>query len=80
MTDAKPPRGSQVPGSSWHYNNWDFNALGTIYEQATGQSVYDGVMVDIASWIGMQDFEPSDGSYMFVEAPDFMKHPLVSSQ
>ncbi len=55
MTEAKPFRGSQAPGSIWHYNNWDFNALGTIYEQATGRSVYDGVMIDVASRIGMQD-------------------------
>ncbi|MGR9457078.1 serine hydrolase domain-containing protein [Rhizobium leguminosarum] len=72
MTEAKPPRGSQAPGSGWHYNNWDFNALGTIYEQATGRSVYDGVMIDIASRIGMQDFELSDGSYM--RGPE-SKHP-----
>jgi len=72
MTEAKPFRGSQAPGSIWHYNNWDFNALGTIYEQATGRSVYDGVMIDVASRIGMQDFEPSDGSYM--RGPE-SKHP-----
>ncbi|MGG6893717.1 serine hydrolase domain-containing protein [Rhizobium sp. BR 315] len=64
MTAAKPPRGSQVPGSYWHYNNWDFNALGTVYEQATGRSVFDGIMTDIAGKVGMQDFEPSDGAYM----------------
>ncbi len=64
MTAAKPPRGSQDPGSFWHYNNWDFNALGTIYEQATGHTVFDGVMTDIAARIGMQDFRPSDGAYL----------------
>ena len=64
MTAAKPPRGSQEPGSFWHYNNWDFNALGTIYEQATGHTVFDGVMTDIATRIGMRDFHPSDGAYL----------------
>ncbi len=64
MTAAKPPRGSQDPGSFWHYNNWDFNALGTIYEQATGHAVFDGMMTDIATRIGMQDFHPSDGAYL----------------
>lgn len=64
MTAAKPPRGSQVPGSYWHYNNWDFNALGTIYERSTGRSVFDGVMTDIATRIGMQDFHTSDGGYL----------------
>jgi CubicO group peptidase (beta-lactamase class C family) len=27
----RPERGSHAPGSFWFYNNWDFNALGTIY-------------------------------------------------
>ncbi|WP_117195338.1 serine hydrolase domain-containing protein [Rhizobium terrae] len=60
---AKPPRGSKAPGSHWLYNNWDFNALGTIYEAATGQSVFEGVYLDLAEPIGMQDFAASDGAY-----------------
>ena len=32
----RPSRGSHPPGTFWYYNNWDFNALGTIYEHATG--------------------------------------------
>ena len=31
---ARPARGSHAPGTFWYYNNWDFNALGTIFEQA----------------------------------------------
>ena len=27
------PRSSQPPGSFWYYNNWDFNVLGTVFEQ-----------------------------------------------
>jgi CubicO group peptidase (beta-lactamase class C family) len=64
MQAAKLPRGSKEPGSHWLYNNWDFNALGTIYEQATGQSVFEGVYRDIALPIGMEDFQPSDGAYL----------------
>jgi CubicO group peptidase (beta-lactamase class C family) len=64
MLAAKPPRGSSQPGDRWYYNNWDFNALGTIYETATGQSVFEGVYRDIALPIGMQDFQPSDGEYL----------------
>jgi len=80
MTAEKPPRGSQSPGSYWHYNNWDFNALGTIYEQATGHSVFDGVMTDIGARIGMHDFEPSDGAYLrgpqsqHPDAAEFYRH------
>jgi CubicO group peptidase (beta-lactamase class C family) len=61
---GKPQRNSKIPGTHWLYNNWDFNALGTIYEQATGQSVFEGVYQDIAIPIGMEDFVPSDGAYL----------------
>jgi len=36
MTASKLERGSHAPGTFWHYNNWDFNALGTIYRRQTG--------------------------------------------
>ena len=61
---TKPPRGSAAPGEKWVYNNWDFNALGTIYERATGKSVYQGLLDDIATPIGMQDYSPADGHPM----------------
>ena len=63
MTKEKPARGAHTPGSHWHYNNWSFNALGTIYERAAGQTVYEGFYDDIAKPIGMQDFSPADGKY-----------------
>src|ERR1700692_3070687 len=31
MRATSPPRGSHPPGTFWHYNNWDFNALGTAF-------------------------------------------------
>ncbi|WFU06302.1 serine hydrolase (plasmid) [Rhizobium sp. CB3171] len=74
---GKPPRGSKAPGSHWLYNNWDFNALGTIYERATGHSVFEGVYRDIALQIGMEDFVPSDGAYLTGEQsnhPAFHMH------
>ena len=51
-----PPRGSQKPGTYNLYSNWDFNALGTIFEVKTGRSIYDAFESDIARPIGMQDF------------------------
>src|SRR5215213_6789532 len=51
-----PPRGSQKPGTYNLYSNWDFNALGTIFEKKTGRSIYDAFESDIARPIGMQDF------------------------
>lgn len=51
-----PARGSKTPGSYFLYNNWDFNALGTIFEQSTGQGIFDAFQREIATPIGLQDF------------------------
>ena len=56
LADA-PPRGSQKPGSYFLYSNWDFNALGTIFEQQTGQNIYDALEKDLVRPIGMRDFD-----------------------
>lgn len=53
---SAPPRGSQRPGTYYLYSNWDFNALGTIFEQETGRNIYDALETDIVRPIGMQDF------------------------
>jgi CubicO group peptidase (beta-lactamase class C family) len=54
---SAPLRGSKEPGTYFLYSNWDFNALGTIFEQETGQSIYDALEKDLARPIGMQDFD-----------------------
>ncbi|WP_051888177.1 serine hydrolase domain-containing protein [Caballeronia sordidicola] len=64
MKASKPPRGSHAPGTFWHYNNWDFNTLGAIYEKATGQHIFDSLKTEIADPIGMQDYRPTDGHYV----------------
>ncbi len=64
MAAARPLRGSHLPGTFWYYNNWDFNALGAIYENATGIGIYDAIGHLIAQPIGMQDYQPSDGRYV----------------
>jgi CubicO group peptidase (beta-lactamase class C family) len=53
---SAPPRGSQRPGDYYLYNNWDFNALGTIFEQRTGKGIYDAVGEHLAGPLGMQDW------------------------
>ena len=58
LADA-PSRGSQKHGTYFLYSNWDFNTLGTIFEQETGQSIYDALARDLASPLGMQDFDRS---------------------
>jgi CubicO group peptidase (beta-lactamase class C family) len=54
---SAPPRGSQKPGTFQLYNNWDFNALGTIYEKETGRNIYDDVEARIARPIGFEDWD-----------------------
>jgi CubicO group peptidase (beta-lactamase class C family) len=54
---SAPPRGSQKHGTYYLYSNWDFNALGTIFEQETKQGIYDALERDLARPIGMRDFD-----------------------
>lgn len=56
LADA-PPRGSKKHGEYFLYSNWDFNALGTIFEKETGRNIYDALESDLARPIGMQDFQ-----------------------
>jgi CubicO group peptidase (beta-lactamase class C family) len=55
-SDRAPPRGSVAPGSTFLYNNWDFNALGAIYERETGRDFYQAFAEDIARPIGLKDW------------------------
>src|SRR3984957_19385618 len=63
MQKSRPSRGSHAPGTFWYYNNWDFNALGTIFEKKTGLKIGDAFYQRIAKPIGMEDFQPSDLFY-----------------
>lgn len=54
-----PARGSQIPGSYFLYNNWDFNVAGTVLENATHKSVYQLFDEDIAQVLQLQDFQLS---------------------
>lgn len=64
MKKTRPERSSHAPGTFWYYNNWDFNALGTIFEKKTGLKIGDAFFQRIAKPIGMQDFKPADVYYM----------------
>ena len=73
MANSRPERGSHPHGTFWYYNNWDFNALGTIFDQETGEpSIYEAFDRKIAQAIGMQDFRPESLAYHFV---DYTVHP-----
>jgi len=57
--EGMPAPGSHAPGSHYWYNNWDFNALGTIVRSVAGP--LDQVVNErIARPLRMQDFQPSD--------------------
>jgi CubicO group peptidase (beta-lactamase class C family) len=57
MKDARPERHSHPRDTFWYYNNWDFNALGTIFDQETGeQNIYRAFTARIADPLGMQDW------------------------
>ena len=51
-----PPRGSQKHGTYQLYSNWDFNVLGTIFEQETKRNLFDALEQELARPIRMQDF------------------------
>ncbi|MEM8688696.1 MAG: serine hydrolase [Pseudomonadota bacterium] len=57
MRARRPQRGSHKPGRFWFYNNWDFNALGTIYNRKTDGNLFKAFKAQIADPIGMQDFD-----------------------
>lgn len=63
-TDDRPERGSHPPGTHWFYNNWDFNALGTIFERETGRTIHGAFDEWIAGPLGMEDYGPSDVTYI----------------
>ena len=60
----KPERGSHRPGEAWYYNNWGFNALGTIFESASGLAMGDAFGRWVADPLGMEDYRPSDVEYL----------------
>jgi CubicO group peptidase (beta-lactamase class C family) len=63
MLTIIPPRGAHPPGGYWCYNNWDFNALGTIFEQLVGRSIFVDFKERIADEIGMTSYQPEHGWY-----------------
>ena len=63
MQKGKPPRGSHPPGTFWYYHNWDFCALGGIYEQAAHASLFEDFHRLIAQPLEMEDFQLADTQY-----------------
>jgi len=66
VAQHRPARGSHAPGTHFWYNNWDFNTSCAIYEQATGEGIFEAFRDQIAEPIGMQDFTLADTFYEYV--------------
>jgi CubicO group peptidase (beta-lactamase class C family) len=79
MALGRPPRGSHTPGSHWHYNNWDFNVLGTIFEQKTGTKIFDAFQSRIAGPVQMEDFRVTDGEHSHGPESRHAGYPLRMS-
>jgi CubicO group peptidase (beta-lactamase class C family) len=60
MKALRPKRYSHAPGTYWYYNNWDFNALGTIFEQEANTKICKAFDHRIAQALQMEDFMIGD--------------------
>lgn len=67
MKKNRPPGGSHKPGEIFWYNNWDFNALCTIFELETGTKVFEEFERRFAIPLGMEDFRLQDTYYHLEE-------------
>jgi len=46
-----------IPGLKWAYNNWDYNALSTIFEQETALSMEEAFRSGIAEPLGIENYD-----------------------
>jgi len=76
MKDQRPERGSHPHGIFFYYNNWDFNALGTIFEQQTGTKIFEEFKKQIADPIRMEDFSVDNCYYQYEDSVSM--HPAYS--
>ena len=76
MKEQRPKKGSHPHGTFFYYNNWDFNALGTIFEQQTGTKIFEEFKKRIADPIGMEDFSVENCYYQYEDSLSI--HPAYS--
>ncbi|ADH99446.1 serine hydrolase domain-containing protein [Salisediminibacterium selenitireducens] len=65
MRQARPARGTRIPGSYYYYNNWDFNVLGSIYNEQTERDLFEDFHERIAVPLGMEDFSLGNTNYKY---------------
>ncbi len=79
MISIREERGSHGPGTFWVYNNWDFNALGTIYEQETKEDLFVAFRDRIAQPLAMEDFRYDDAAQdAFRKTPEGSIHDFFA--
>jgi CubicO group peptidase (beta-lactamase class C family) len=72
MKEVRPARGSHDAGSFWYYNNWDFNALGAIYQKLSGKDVFTALNNDLALPLQFEDFDQArDTEYVYERASQY---------
>ncbi|MEL7640928.1 MAG: serine hydrolase [Solidesulfovibrio sp.] len=79
MRERRPARGSHPPGTFWYYNNWDFNVLATILQDATGIDFYEALQRWIAEPVGMQDYTLRDGDWIYAPSSIYPAYTLRMS-
>lgn len=73
MRERRPERGAFQAGEHWFYNNWDFNTLVTIFNEQTGEDLFEAFETDLAEPLGMEHFQLDDTRYRFEK--DKSNHP-----
>ncbi|WP_246056043.1 serine hydrolase domain-containing protein [Alteribacter natronophilus] len=73
MRRQRPNRESHEPGTYFYYNNWDFNVLGTIYNNTSGSDLFEDFETKLAEPLEMEDFSMSHTEYK--EEPSRSLHP-----
>jgi CubicO group peptidase (beta-lactamase class C family) len=63
MKEKRPKRGSYKNNEYYYYNNWDFNALGVIFEKETGMTLGYAFYEWIAKPTEMRKFRPENVVY-----------------
>lgn len=67
MKESRPVRGSHEPGEAYYYNNWSFNALGSLFEARSSKTIYDAFQDQLAEPLGMTSFDGEIGRLVLRE-------------
>ncbi len=67
MKESRPARGSHEPGEAHYYNNWSFNALGTLFEERSSKTIYEAFQDQMAEPLGMTSFKGKIGNLVLRE-------------